>query len=86
MARIFSISFLYENIHYSALIDVRTISGYTEYNISMIDDYIRNLLPGNKIISYAPNQFTFMNADTGNEVVMKTIIKAITDHIHSLQL
>ena len=84
MARIFSISFFHDHIYYNALIDVRTATNYTEYNITMIDDEIRSLLPTNKIISYAPGQFFFPNADTGNEVVMNNIIKAISDHVHSL--
>ena len=85
MARIFSISFVYDDIQYSALVDVRVDSRYTEYNISLLNTELSQYLPGNKIISSAPGHFAFLNADTGNEVLMNQIIKAISDHIHSLQ-
>ena len=85
MTRIFSISFVYDDIQYSALVDVRVDSCYTEYNISLLNTELSQYLPGNKIISSAPGQFAFLNADTGNEMLMNQIIKAISDHIHSFQ-
>jgi hypothetical protein len=84
MARIFSIHFDYEGIGHTAMVSVRTTPFFTEYSISMLNEEIMQQLPGNKIVSTAPNQFFFMNTEAGEQSpLMGTILKAVSAHLQS---
>lgn len=86
MARIFSISFFFDNSTYTALVNVRTAEDATaEYTVTVLDDAVSRLLPGNKIISPAPGELIFQNADTGNEILMNAILRAVSAHLNSVK-
>ncbi len=85
MARIFSIQFLHEDIPQTAMVSVRSTPFFIEYKISMMNEEVLKMLPGNTIISSSPNQFVFANAafDESTEL-MQDIIRAISNHSHTL--
>jgi hypothetical protein len=86
MARIFSIQFNFNEALHNALISVHETPYHTEYKISMMDDDIMSLLPGNKVISTSLSQFSFPNTPSHTySELMKIIIREITAHIHTLQ-
>lgn len=85
MARIFTISFIYQEEAYNVMVTVRTTPFYIEYILNNLDTELLLLLPGNKIISPAPKQFLFPNATAENSVVlMNTIIKAVAVHLQAI--
>jgi hypothetical protein len=86
MARIFSIQFFYKESLQNAMVSVRETAFYTEYQITMLDDFLKSQLPSDKIISTAQGHFAFANVLLQNYTgLMKEIIAAISGHIHSLQ-
>ena len=86
MARIFSIQFNFNNALHNALISVHETPYHTEYKISMMDNDMMSLLPGDKVISTSTNQFSFPNTPSHTySELMKIIITEIAGHIHTLQ-
>lgn len=84
MARIFSIQFDYEGIVHTAMVSVRDTPFFTEYSISMLDDDLMQQLPGAKIVSSAPNQFTFLNIPAQDQSpLMECIIHAVSQHLQT---
>ena len=86
MARIFTINFDYDGAFYNAVVSVRSTPFYTEYVLTNFNEELLKSLPGNKIISKGPGHFIFQNAnDAHSEPLMKTIIKAVSEHLHATQ-
>lgn len=86
MARVFNIYFTYGNSMYNAIVSVRSTPFFIEYTLNNINEEILELLPGNKIISQAPNHFIFPNASTENsEVLMRAIIMAVSKHLQATE-
>ena len=85
MARIFSINFVYNNASHHAMVAVRQTPFHTEYKISLQSEELSDLLLSNKIVSPGPGVFVFANTSVQeyNEL-MKQILVAVTDHIHSI--
>lgn len=82
MARIFTISFVYNDEMYNAVVVVRTTPLYMEYTLNHLDIGLLRLLPGNKIISPEPKKFLFPGATPYNSIVlMNSIIKAVSMHL-----
>jgi hypothetical protein len=85
MARIFTIRFTYEDELHNAIVFVKETPFYVEYNLNMLDINLLKLLPSDKIISSTQDHFKFANShDEEDSVLMKEIIKAISEHIHSV--
>lgn len=85
MARIFSISFFYENESYGTMVTVRTTPFYMEYTLNNLDPDLLRRLPGNKIISLSSKKYIFPNATAEHsEVLMNVIIKAVAGHLQAL--
>ena len=78
MARIFTVSFLFDDVTYNTLVSVRTTPFYMEYILPSLDQHLLAQLPGNKIISPSFRNFLFPNA---NEAHSKELMKAITDAV-----
>jgi hypothetical protein len=86
MARIFTIRFTYENNLHNAMVFVKETPFFTEYKLNMLEFDLLKLLPSDRIISSTPDHFSFSNsATTEYSDLMKEIIKAISEHIHSVQ-
>ena len=86
MARIFSIYFNYEDAVHHAMIAVRETPFHKEYKISLQDEDLTKLLLSDKIISTAPGVFLFSNVSTPEyNQLMKQVLSAVAEHIHSLQ-
>jgi hypothetical protein len=85
MARIFTIRFTYEDTLHHAMVFVKETPFFTEYKLNMLEYDLLKLLPSDKIISSSHDHFTFSNS-TGHEFsdLMKVIIRAISEHIHSV--
>ena len=82
MARIFTVSFSFDNEVYNTMVTVQTTPLYVKYTLTNLDADLLSLLPGNKIISPAPRQFVFPNATFQNSsVLMNSIIKAMSVHL-----
>lgn len=85
MARIFNIYFLFNDIMHSAVVSVRTTPFFTEYTLNNFNEDLLRLLPGNKIVSKAPGHFVFQNPSAENSTaLMNVIIKAVAEHMHSV--
>ena len=86
MARIFSIEFTFTGAIYHAMITVRETSFHKEYKISLQSNELAPLLLSDKIVSPEPGVFIFANVSQQqyNEL-MKQILAAVANHIHSLQ-
>lgn len=85
MARMFTISFTYNNQQYNALVTVQTTALFHEYTLCNLDAALLSLLPGNKIISASPQQFDFLHASEKNsQSLMSSIIKAVTVHLQAV--
>jgi hypothetical protein len=86
MARIFNIYFSYENKVHHAVVSVRTTPFFTEYTLNNFNEELLRFLPGNKIISKQPDHYVFANAgpDDSSEL-MKSIIKAVFEHLHATE-
>ena len=85
MARIFSISFVYNDTSYSTMVTVRTTPFYIEYTLSNLSADLLRLLPGNKIISPSHRQFLFPNAKAENSAALMTVlIKAVEEHLQAV--
>lgn len=86
MARIFSIQFMYNSVVHHAMITVRDTPFHKEYKISLQEEKLHDLLPTDKIISAEPGNFIFPNTFPGDyNDLMKQILAAVADHIHSVQ-
>jgi hypothetical protein len=85
MARIFTIRFTYEDNFHHAMVFVKETPFFTEYKLNMLEYDLLKLLPSDKVISSTTDHFTFWNYD-GQEYsdLMKEIIRAISEHIHSV--
>jgi len=85
MARIFNIYFAFEGMMYNAVVSVRSTPFYTEYTLNNFNEVLLELLPGNKIVSQAPDHFVFQNASPENSIaLMNAIIKAVAEHMHGV--
>jgi hypothetical protein len=85
MARIFNIYFAFEGMVYNAVVSARTTAFLTEYTLNNFDEELMGLLPGNKILSQAPDHYVFQNATSENSTtLMNAIIKAVAEHMHSV--
>jgi hypothetical protein len=86
MARIFTIRFTYEETLHNAMVFVKEKPFFKEYKLNMLDMNLLKLLPSDKIISSSPDHFEFFNAaDDRNSSLTQEIIRAISEHIHSVQ-
>ena len=86
MARIFTINFHYDDAFYNAVVSVRSTPFYTEYILTNFNEELLKSLPGNKIISKGPGHFIFQNAnDAHSDLLMETIIRAVSEHVHATQ-
>lgn len=84
MARIFSIQFDYEGIARAAMVTVRSTPFFTEYSINMLDDELMQQLPGNKIVSTAPNHLAFINTSAREATpLMECILNAVANHLQT---
>ena len=82
MARIFTISFTYNEARFSTLVIAQTSPLYMEYILFNLAPDLVPLLPGNKIISPSANSFFFPNVSSQHStVLMNSIIKAIDGHL-----
>jgi hypothetical protein len=87
MARIFSISFRYTNNDYHAIISVKKNPFFTEYEVNLLDNELNGLLPSSKIISSAPDQYSFLNVSKDAYTpLMQDILAAIAAHVQTLQM
>ena len=87
MARIFTISFYYDNNSYNAVVSVRNTPFYVEYTLTNFNEELLEKLPGNKIISKENGHYTFQNANSEHsEPLMKSIINAVAEHLHAKQI
>lgn len=86
MARIFSVSFMHKGIAHNAMVAVRTTPFFTEYSINIFDEFLAALLPNNKLLSASENSFVFSDSTSeNNPQLMDDIIRAIAEHVHSMQ-
>jgi hypothetical protein len=86
MARIFNIYFVFEGLMYNAVVSVRSTPFFTEYTLNNFEEELLELLPGNKILSHAPDHFVFQNASPQNSsTLMDAIIKAVSEHMHATE-
>ena len=86
MARIFNIYFTYDDIMHHAVVSVRTTPFFTEYTLNNFNEELLQLLPGNKILSRAPDHYVFQNATSENSSeLMNAIIKAVVEHLHATE-
>ena len=85
MARIFTIEFSFDNALHHAIVAVRETPFHTEYKITLQTPQLNELLLSDKIVSPGPGVFVFANTSVQeyNEL-MKQILVAVTDHIHSI--
>jgi hypothetical protein len=68
---------------HSAIVSVRTTPFFTEYVLGNLDDDLRMLLPGTKIIEQTPGSLFFQNVLPEHSTsLMKAIIKSISTHLH----
>jgi hypothetical protein len=87
MARIFTINFSYENNYYNAVVSVRITPFFVEYTLTNFNEDLLQKLPGNKIISKETGHYIFQNASAEHsEPLMKSIIKAVSEHMHAKQI
>ena len=87
MARIFTINFSYENNYYNAVVSVRNTPFFVEYTLTNFNEDLLQKLPGNKIISKETGHYIFQNASAEHsEPLMKSIIKAVSEHMHAKQI
>jgi hypothetical protein len=86
MARIFTIDFSFENALHHAIVSVRETPFHIEYKITLQTSQLNELLLSDKIISTQPQVFVFANvaAHEYNEL-MKQLLVAVSEHIHSFQ-
>jgi hypothetical protein len=86
MARIFNIYFSYNGQLQNAMVSVRYTPFYTEYTLNNFNEELLPFLPGNKIISKAPDHFIFPNtSDQNSGTLMDAIIRAVSEHLHATE-
>ena len=84
MARIFNIYFTHDDQMHNAVVSVRNTPFFTEYTLTNFSEDLLKLLPGNKILSKAPDHFIFQNAsDENSSKLMKEIIRAVAEHLQA---
>ena len=82
MARLFTITFLFNEEPHSTLVTVKTTPYYKEYTLINLSADLLQRLPGNKIISPTDSQFTFPEATSQHSAgLMASIIKAVSQHL-----
>ena len=87
MARIFNIYFRHFGLTHNAIVSVRTTPFFTEYILNNISEELMELLPGNKIVSSAPDHFVFQGAGAGHSaVLMDAIIRAVSEHLEDIKI
>ncbi len=85
MARLFTISFEYNNDQYNLLVTVKTTPYYMEYTLANLTDELQALLPGNKLISPSPKAFIFPNATAAHSrSLMNAISQAVSQHLQTI--
>ena len=84
MARIFSINFTYAGMNHSAMVSVRNTPFYTEYTLNSLNEDLLELLPSTKIISSAPNQYSFehISREKSNPL-MEILIREVSLHMRT---
>jgi hypothetical protein len=86
MARIFNIYFTYNDMMHSAIVSVRSTPFFTEFTLNNFNEDLLELLPGNKILSKAPDHFIFQNVSSANSsILMDEIIRAVSEHLHATE-
>ena len=86
MARIFTISFTFNEEQYTTMVTVRTSPLFNEYLLEHLDVDLLRLLPGNVIISPSSNTFFFPNATAQHSaLLMNSILKAVALHLEMVQ-
>ena len=86
MARIFTIDFSFDNALHHAIISVRETPFHTEYKITLQSPQLNELLLSDKILSPQPQTFLFANVGTHEyNQLMKEVLAAVSDYIHSFQ-
>jgi hypothetical protein len=86
MARIFTIEFSFENELHHAIIAVRETPFHTEYKITLQSPQLNELLLSDKIVSPQPQTFLFANVSSNEyNQLMKQVLGAVTDYLHSFQ-
>ena len=86
MARIFNIYFTYDDRMHNAIVSVRNTPFFTEFTLNNFSEDLVELLPGNKILSQAPDHFIFQNASSENSSkLMNEIIRAVSEHLHATE-
>ena len=85
MARIFTIRFTYEEVQHNAIVFVKETPFFVEYKLNMLDINLLKLLPSDRIISSTHDHYKFVNSKEDEPSdLMKEIIKAINEHIHTV--
>lgn len=84
MARIFSISFMYNGLERNAMIAVRPTPFATEYSITMLHDDLLEELPSQKIMVSTTGQIAFANYSLEQPtILMNEIIRALSEHVQA---
>jgi hypothetical protein len=85
MVRIFNIYFVFEGMNYNAIVSVRSTPFFTEYTLNNFNEELLELLPGDKIVSRAPDHYIFQDASSENSAdLMDAIIKAVSEHMQNV--
>lgn len=87
MARIFNIYFHFDDHLHSAVVNVRKTAFFTEYSLINFNTELLDLLPSNKILSRADQQFSFQDANDREQTpLMKAIIEAVSQHLAEFKM
>jgi hypothetical protein len=85
MARLFTLSFVYNEVQYNMLVTVKTTPYYKEYTLNNLDPELLLYLPGNKIISPTATHFLFPDTTPQHSTaLMAIIIKAVAQHLQTV--
>ena len=85
MARLFTLSFTYNEEPYNTLVTVKTTPYYKECTLNNLDSKLLLHLPGNKIISPTATTFVFPDAKPQHSTaLMAIIIKAVVQHLQTV--
>ena len=86
MARIFTIFFDHESTTYNAMVSVRDTQLYTEYILSIPDDYLQQQLPSNRLIKTESGELVFVPGQMQPpSLLMQAIANAVSGHLQFVQ-
>jgi hypothetical protein len=86
MARIFTIFFEHESTTYNAMVSVRDTHLYTEYILSIPDDYLQQQLPSNRLIKTESGELVFVPGQMKPPtLLMQAIAHAVSGHLQLVQ-